>query len=366
MEHSFANILKNKLRGGQLFWPGKMLFKYLKIKAAHAAGAPICVPIFASLSVTQRCNSKCLICRFGDTALSAPPENELSFEEFKRVIDDLKDLGTEVVGITGGEPLLRGDLFDIIGYIKRKKMGAHLSTNGNLLDERNITRLLESKVDWVNISVDGVSAKSHESVRGTVSFDGLRKSIAQFLQLRSALGSRTKLNLVMVINSVNLAEVTDMVAFAKSQGVDGIGFMPFHALSLTGAAVDKLRVADIPGAETIMRKLIALKSTEPLIDNTSDYLELFMGSFRGEPSPVKCYAMLSAIAIDTYGNVYPCFPRLQVGEKFGNVRGNSLKKLAGSAEFSEACRDVKNCRNCYWNCHTELNLLFNDLFKALL
>lgn len=366
MEHSFVNIFKNHMQSRRLLWPAKMLLKYLKIKAAYAVNFPLCIPIFASVSVTQRCNLKCLICRFGDEAVPAPPANELTLKEFKLIFDALKKLGTEVIGITGGEPLLREDIFDIFAYIKLRGMGVHLSTNGSLLDERRIKLLLNSGVDWVNISLDGASAKNHNSLRGLHAFDGLLKNIARFLELRTACRGKTKLNLVMVINKANLSEAAEMVEFAKRLGVDGIGFMPFHPLSLSGGAVDRLRIVDIPAAEKTMRGLIALKKTEPIISNTGNYLKLFMGSFRRAPSPLNCYALLSTIAVDSCGNVYPCFPKLQMNREFSNIRAGSFRELLGSQEFKKASLEVKGCKDCYWNCHTELNLLFNCLPRALL
>ncbi|HBA60635.1 MAG TPA: hypothetical protein DCZ92_07415 [Elusimicrobia bacterium] len=366
MEHSFANILKNRLSGGQLLWPAKMLFKYLKIKAARGLNRPAFSPIYATLSVTRRCNSKCLICRAGDDTLPVPPGKELTFEEFKPVIDGLRRIGTEVIGITGGEPLLREDVFELCAYIKSRKMGVHFSTNGNLLDERRSGLLLDAKADWVNISMDGASAASHDALRGIVSFDGLLKNIERFLRLRDARGSRTKLNLVMVINKVNLGEARELVALARRLGVDGLGFMPFHPLSLTGAAAERLRITDLAAAERTMAGLLALKKTEPVMENTGDYLKLFMGSFRGEPFPLKCYALFSTLAVDASGNVYPCFPRLQTDRKFGNVAESTLEEVLCSEQARKAMQEVKNCKGCYWNCHTELNLVFNRLAQALL
>ncbi len=365
MRHSYAGLLKRTVLGGRPLWPFKMLFSYLKIKAAAAAGRPVCVPLFATLSVTRRCNSHCAICRLGGPDGAAPPEPELTLEEFRRVIDGLKDAGAEVIGVTGGEPLLRDDIFELFAHIKRRGMGVWLSTNGTLLDDRRIELLLASGIEGINVSLDGVTAATHDSLRGLTSFDALLRNIARFLELRAARGGKTKLNLVMVLNGLNLAEAPEMPAFARSLGVDGIGFMPFHALDLDGAAADRLRVTDLALAEKVMSGLIALKRTEPVMENTARYLALFMRSFRGEPSPLKCYAMQATIAVDASGGVYPCFPRLQTGRKVGSVRRTSLKELARSPQFAAAGLEAGRCRDCCWNCQTELNLLFNGLSGAL-
>lgn len=366
MERSFANIIRKRLRGRRLLWPAGMLLRYLRIKSAYASGEPLCLPLYASLSVTRLCNLRCPICRVGDGPACAPQGGELTLDEFKAVADELREMGTEVIGLTGGEPLLREDLPALVAHIKARGMIVHLSTNGTLLDDRRAAGLLESGVDWVNVSVDGASAKKHDEVRGAGSFGLLMDNVRRFLRLRDARGGGTKLNLVMVLNKSNLEEAPALVELAKRLGADGAGFMPFHPLTLSGAAVDRLLVTDLAQAEKVTGRLLALKKSEPLMDNTGGYLRLFMGCFRREPSPLTCYALMSTLAVDAVGNVYPCFPRLQTDRAFGNVRGGSLRKVLGTAAAGKARLEVRDCRACYWNCHTELNLVFNRLLSALL
>lgn len=363
MERSFANVLRRKVLGGRPFWPLVMLAKYLRIKAARARNAPLCVPIFASLSVTKRCNSRCGICRLGGDG--SPRGSELSAAELKRLAEELKEAGTEVIGVTGGEPLLRPDIFEIFSHIKGLGLGLHLSTNGSLLDEDAAARLLDSGPDWVNVSVDGVTAATHDALRGVRAFEDLKARLRNFVRLRDARRSPVRLNLVMVLNALNLEEAPELPALGRELGADAVGFMPFHMLDLEGPEAAKLRVRDLGKAGAALARIFEAKRGG-LVQNTDAYLGLFERCFRGEPSPVDCYAMYSSIAVDPEGGVYPCFPKLQLGEKLGSLRGGSLKDFLKSPALARGCGAARNCRYCYWNCHTELNLVFNGLARALL
>ena len=91
--------------------------------------------INVALQLTRRCNLKCIhCCEDGQMA-------EASIEQFKAVIDELAKEGCKKLCITGGEPLLRSDLVEILGYIHSKKMYSTLSTNGLILNKTKLTEM---------------------------------------------------------------------------------------------------------------------------------------------------------------------------------------------------------------------------------
>ena len=107
-------------------------------------------------NLLRRCNLTCRHCY----ATSADSEfrDELDTAEALRVIDDLHEAGVRVLISSGGEPLLRGDIFQLADYARDKSFFVALSTNGTLIDEGNIARIAAARFDYVGISIDGLEA----------------------------------------------------------------------------------------------------------------------------------------------------------------------------------------------------------------
>ncbi|MDD5021942.1 MAG: radical SAM protein, partial [Endomicrobiaceae bacterium] len=120
------------------------------------------IPVSATLSVTDRCNSRCTYCGF-----SIRNTKELSLDEIKSVIDVLCNLGVERLGLWGGEPLVREDIGDIVDYCKTKKLYLTMVTNGYLIGEKlDIIK----KIDDVIVSFDGLE-KYQDLNRGKNSYN---------------------------------------------------------------------------------------------------------------------------------------------------------------------------------------------------
>lgn len=107
-------------------------------------------PYFAHLSVTQRCNLRCKYCQ-----IWKEPVEELDTAKTKKIIDRLDEMGVAMLSITGGEPLLRDDIGEIINYANRRGLYVRLTSNG-MLPLAKYKDLLKTKIDGISISLDGV------------------------------------------------------------------------------------------------------------------------------------------------------------------------------------------------------------------
>jgi Fe-coproporphyrin III synthase len=114
-------------------------------------------------NLTRRCNLKCVHCYAQADAAAAP--DELSFAEGLALLDDLKAFGTPVVLFSGGEPLMRPDLFELVSHTVDLGMRAVISTNGTLITREVALRLKDLGLSYVGISLDGVEA-THDRFRG--------------------------------------------------------------------------------------------------------------------------------------------------------------------------------------------------------
>ena len=104
---------------------------------------------------------------------------------------------------------------------------------------------------------------------------------------------------------------------------------------------------------------------QAFIDNTDGYLSLFGAAWRGAPSPLRCYATYHNLLIDSYGNVFPCaMPFSNGAPPIGNVRSMPVGEFWRSETFQASRRALDGCRACYWNCHTEANLLYQRVPPA--
>jgi MoaA/NifB/PqqE/SkfB family radical SAM enzyme len=121
-------------------------------------------PIGAALKITQRCNLRCRHC-----AWEKKTENELSFEDWKRIIDSLYSDGVSVIAVEGGEPTLHPEVSDIVSYIRRRGMYCIFITNGTL-------DISDIKPDVFWVSIDGME-KAHDIIRGVGTFRKVVRTI---------------------------------------------------------------------------------------------------------------------------------------------------------------------------------------------
>lgn len=114
--------------------------------------------------VTRSCNLACRHCRA--EAHPEPYENELDTQEAMRLVDTFPETGKPIVIFTGGDPMMRDDVYDLVAHVKSKGLTCAFSPNGTLITSENAARIKASGVDRCSISIDGADAASHDDFRG--------------------------------------------------------------------------------------------------------------------------------------------------------------------------------------------------------
>jgi heme b synthase len=142
---------------------------------AHGGAAP---PLrLLAWETTRRCNLACRHCRAA--AGSGPYPGELTTAEGYALLDQLAKLGQVVVILTGGEPLLRDDIYDLAAYGHRLGHRMVMAVNGTLLTPQAASRLKEAGIQRLSISVDGAGATSHDDLRAVAgAFQGAMDGMA--------------------------------------------------------------------------------------------------------------------------------------------------------------------------------------------
>ncbi|MDR2850623.1 MAG: heme b synthase [Desulfovibrio sp.] len=137
--------------------------------------SPLCRLI--AWEVTRSCNLACKHCRA--EAHPHPYNGELSTTEAISLIDSFSQVGSPIIIFTGGEPMLRPDIYDLVAYTRAQGLTCAFSPNGTLIDAENAQKLKAAGVDRCSISIDGPDAKNHDAFRGVKgAFDASLRGIA--------------------------------------------------------------------------------------------------------------------------------------------------------------------------------------------
>ena len=163
-------------------------------------------------NLIRRCNLTCLHCY----SISADKDfpGELSTDEVYRVMDDLKAFHVPVLILSGGEPLMRPDIFDISRRAKDMGFYVGLSTNGTLIDASNIERIAAIGYDYVGISIDGIKA-THDRFRR---LDGAFERSLNAMRLCKRHG--IKIGMRFTMTQDNAAELPQLLQLMEDEGID--------------------------------------------------------------------------------------------------------------------------------------------------
>jgi radical SAM protein with 4Fe4S-binding SPASM domain len=211
-------------------------------------GAPLTslsppLPREIQLEVTRSCNLRCRMCLVRYRDVPNRREGSMSFETFKRVVDELPDL--RAITLQGlGEPLLAPDLYAMIEYATARGITIGFNTNATLLTRARAERLIRARLDWLHVSIDGATAGTYESIRDGSDFARVRRNLAGMLEARRELGAdRPELTLIFVAMRRNVAELPAFVRLAAEVGVPAI-----HVQNLSHSFDDTVR---LPGYDAI-------------------------------------------------------------------------------------------------------------------
>ncbi len=170
------------------------------------------------LNVTNKCNFRCTHCAF-DSGIAQMPE--LSSSELETILIETKELGGKRFDITGGEPLIRNDIDELISVGKKLGYKIELVTNGSLLTEEKLTRFRQLGLDGIAISLDGSTPEVYNNIRKNDEKTFYR--VIENIRKAREVGFYTKINTtVFGCNREDLPNITEL---ASSLGVDEQGIL---------------------------------------------------------------------------------------------------------------------------------------------
>lgn len=289
-------------------------------------------PLAVHVEVIAACNLTCTHCFAGEL----PRKTTLTLPELDRVFGELAALGSFRLGLTGGEPLLRKDLLDVLDAATARGLHPCLTTNGLLLDEHLARELGRRDLVWLNVSLEGARAETNDAVRGAGTFD------AVIGKLR-ALGRHMRFTLAFTITSQSAAEVEACAELAREVGAHTAVFRPLYPVGVARAHPELAPTfAEYTGA------LARLSSATAAAAATGAEVRALGGEIEGAPrgfSPALrvetqaityrgpgCGAANTVASISASGDVNPC-SFLGAAFESGNVRDRPFAEIwnAGQA-----------------------------------
>lgn len=297
-------------------------------KIGEATNRTIVLPLLF-FSPTSRCNSRCVSCDWWQHT----GEDDLGLHELDGVIGTLASLGTKLVVFTGGEPLLRPEVFEMAARFRAAGPRLWLLTSGLALARH--AGEVAAQFDRVTISLDAADPEHYRAVRGIDALAVVEEGVAALKAVRPDLRVTARATL----HRLNFRELPRIIDHARRIGLDGVSFLaadvsarafgrtnghrPDASLLLTpdeirefgavidAAAVDRVGLFSSGFVEESPARLHRLPAYYAAIEGTAPFPR------------VMCNAPWMSAVVEANGDVRPCF----FHERVGNIRDLSLREI---------------------------------------
>jgi radical SAM protein with 4Fe4S-binding SPASM domain len=292
---------------------------------------------FLQWHLTERCNLACRHC-YQSGVTGAEMDLRSIGETAAEVSDMLEDwaeryeiLFSPSLTITGGEPFLRQDLFEVLSLLARQGFDIHLLTNGTLID-RDRARRLEGLLRGIQVSIEGPEPV-HDAIRGKGAF---RKAVAG---VEALAGGNIPVSLNVTISRLNVHYLHEAVMLGRELGVPRIGFSRLvprgRGTGLAEAMLTPREVGEVyrslfaPGSDTP-----EVVSGDPLADGGASGSD--GDEDRGDVACGGCAAGIGGLTLMADGTITPC-RRLPI--PIGNIRNDSLREIWAESKVLNQLRD---------------------------
>jgi MoaA/NifB/PqqE/SkfB family radical SAM enzyme len=369
-------------------------------------------PGIVQFDITDRCNNNCLCCwnrspLLGELSSDKKKdmEGELPFAVIKRVIEELKGMGTMTLFFAGGgEPFIHPDIMDILECAKYHGMKVCMNTNFTLLDEKKIRKIVDLKVDHIHVSLHAGTPESYARMHPNKEkrvFNNLKELLCYTARVKKEYGQHIftplpHINLYYVITNVNFMEIDEMVRFAQIVEADSLEFVPVDVIpgKTDKLLLNKEQIDSVSG--NIRTQLACLKE----YNSGNRQIKLFIEQYENflkrlaSPDAVKgiyehatvpmqpCYTGWAFARINACGDVNPCLKasRIRVGnvyeDSFCRIWNNGAERLFREKSFKLDFDDPYFCQigndpghasGCLNSCdNIQINLDIHNKYRDIL
>jgi MoaA/NifB/PqqE/SkfB family radical SAM enzyme len=314
----------------------KVISGFLNFKTGHPK------PLFVSYNVTGRCNMKCVFCEWWKNQIP-----ELSTKKALKAIDAVCSLGIPFFDLSGGEPLLRQDLFIIAKRVASHGCLVSMNTNGTLLTESNVSKVANN-FDTIVVSLDG-PREIHDKIRGV---SGTYEKATNGIHLLKKKGVKTGVNSVATPWNIDILPkfIEELRSFADFAQVQ-----PMHPYPPSPK-----NVPNDHQLSKLINYLLDLKHSDPsFLAIPTEFIKGFKQFFAGK-APKICHAGELYLAINPEGKLLACPARsdLLIGDMLCDSVDTVLKM-----RNSEGWRKISSCRGCWLECTVGVSMVLKNPLK---
>jgi radical SAM protein with 4Fe4S-binding SPASM domain len=278
---------------------------------------------FIQWHLTERCNLRCTHCY-----QTGEHEAELGLSGIREAASEVSDMikswaeeydlaFSPSFNVTGGEPLLRSDLFEILHVFKEQRFEVCLLTNGTLI-RREEAKRLAGLVDGVQISIEGPE-RIHDTIRGRNTFREAIKGV------ESLLAQSIAVQLHVTLSAFNVDHLQDLFSLGLTLGVQRVGFSRLVPLGAGAALIGQmLPPGRVREAYATLKELTDARTKTGTGDPIASSLEKDDGRDYGDVPFSGCAAGVSGLTLLADGTITPC-RRLPI--PIGNIAGDSIRQV---------------------------------------
>ncbi len=326
-------------------------------------------PLSAVLLLTYRCNLRCKMCFYYNETeknatqnlISARKNEELTYGQICAFIDDAAGMGVRVLTLHGGEPLVYGDVFKISAYAASKGMLVNFITNGVLLDEKVIDKIIDARINSITISLDGPES-AHDDIRG---MKGAFKKIVQGIKIFKEKQKQglpvPRLSVSTYISAMNQSGIMGLFETIRENGIAnwGVGLVTYNSekisaetkkiLGISGAhgqgdlsgLPDEIIKLDKKALIEVRDKLKKENSRAGLqiIFPSAASIENYQDPYFNEVN--YCLEPWARVVISPYGEVFPCIPLSMVNADMGNIKDEPLSRIWNGKKYVQFRKKIK-------------------------
>lgn len=335
----------------------------VQVNNGVVASATQTQPLWLLAEVTYRCPLHCAFC-YNPTDYDKHTQNELTTEQWIQTLRDARKLGAIQLGISGGEPLLRDDIEDIV--IEAKKLGyySNLITSGVGLTEKRIQAFKEGGLDHIQLSMHDITEEINNFITNTKTFE-LKKKVAAMIK-----GHGYPMVLNVVIHRYNIDHMKQILEMAETIGADYIELAnnQYYGWSLVNRSQLMPTREQLERAEKVTNEFRATGTKMKIFYVVPDYFN---------DRPKKCMNGWGEVfmIVTANGDVLPCHSaRVLPNMQFPNVKDNDLgwswkdspafNKYRGDSWMKEPCRSCDEKEKDLGGCRCQSFLLTGDAEAA--
>ncbi len=307
-------------------------------------------PDMIQIMLTSRCNLQCKMCSVWKNKHNF--KEELTTQQLKDLIDRAIDMGIATIYFTGGEALLREDIFELIDYAARDNIITTFNTNGSLITKDIAHRIAYSKLRSLTFSIDSPNEEIHDSLRGKGVFNKAMQAIGWINECKQETG-RPDLVMCSVVMRQNIADLEALVDLAERNHFCYLALQPIVDNSGLWQQPQEWKNAfwinhdDLPKLQASLERLEQLKKEKEKKNFTINVMaEKTLDYFRSGLRVNTCFAGFSRVFVNQLGDIsFICF------ESFGNIKRDKLKDVWYGDKSNRLRKKIKECAsNCTQFC----------------